>query len=204
MLINNYRYKRISAYFIDFIIVAFIAAIFSEFAIINPYYDEYFETYEKYTEFVDNSENVNNKNFLVELENYTYDIAKYGVYFTIISCVVNFLYFTICQYYAGGKTLGKSLFKMKIVGNKNKKISFIQIIVRSFLVNSILINILNVIFIFMLNKKACLLSLSIIELFDYLFLFITLSMIIFRKDHRGLHDMICGTRVIDEKCKEIN
>ena len=204
MLINNYGYKRISAYFIDFIIVAFIAAIFSEFAIINPYYDEYFETYEKYTEFVDNSENVNNENFLVELENYTYDIAKYGVYFTIICCVVNFLYFIICQYYAGGKTLGKSLFKIKIVGNKNRKISFIQIIVRSFLVNSILIDILNVVFIFMLNKKACLLSLSIIEIFDYLFLFITLSMIIFRKDHRGLHDIICGTRVIDEKCKEIN
>ena len=33
MLVNNYIFKRISAYFIDFMIVAFIAAIFSEIAI---------------------------------------------------------------------------------------------------------------------------------------------------------------------------
>lgn len=203
MLINNFTFKRISAYFIDFIIVAFIAAIFSEFAIINPYYDEYYDTYESYNEFLDNIENVNDKDVLIKLENYTYDIAKYGVYFTIITCVVSFLYYSICQYYSDGKTLGKALFKLKIVGKRNKRVAFFQMIIRTFLINSILVYALTILFVFMLNKQYCLLGLSIIEIFDYFFIFVSITMILFRKDNKGLHDLISGTMVIEEKCKQV-
>lgn len=203
MLINNLSFKRISAYMIDFIIVAFIAAIFSDFALINPYYDEYYETYENYNEFVNNSDNVNDEEFISKLENYTYDIAKYSVYFTIITCVVNFLYYTVCQFYSGGKTIGKAMFKLKVVGKRNKRVSFIQILVRSFLINSIFVYILNIVFIFMFNKNICLIGLTIAEMFDYLFMIISVFMIMFRKDNKGLHDIISGTMVIQEKCKEV-
>lgn len=202
MLTNNLSFKRISAYMIDFIIVAFIATIFSDFAIINPYYEEYYDTYEEYYEFIDNSENVNDKEFLTKIENYTYDISKYGVYFTIISCITSFVYYTLCQYFSKGRTLGKALFKIKVVGKHNKAPSFIQILIRTFIINSILVYLLNIIFIFFLSKPLCLIGLSILEIVDYFVILISFIMILFKKEGRGIHDILSGTKVISEKCKQ--
>ena len=202
MLINSCAIRRINAFIIDFIIVAFIAAIFSDFAIINPYYDEYYEVFESYNEFVNNSFDFNNEDYLNEIKNYTYDISRYGVYFTIISCVVCILYYTICQYFTGGKTLGKSIFKIKIVGKNNKKPNFFQIIVRTLMVNSIFVYLISIFSIFLLSKNNCFIVLSFVEVIDYLILFLSFIMIVFRKDGRGLHDIISGTKVVEEKCKQ--
>ena len=139
MLVNNYIFKRISAYFIDFMIVAFIAAIFSEIAILNPYYDEYYETYESYTEFIEESDNVYDEQFLIKIKDYTYDIAKYGIFFTVISFIVSILYYSICQYYTGGRTLGKAMFKLRVTSKNGKLPSLLQIVTRTFIINSIFI-----------------------------------------------------------------
>ena len=204
MLVNNYIFKRISAYFIDFMIVAFIAAIFSEIAILNPYYDEYYETYESYNEFIEENENITDEQFLIKLKDYTYDIAKYGVFITVISFIVSILYYSICQYYTGGRSLGKALFKLKIVSKNNKNPSLLQMVVRTFIINNIFVYLLDIICIFLLSKNNCLVGLSIVETFNYFVFVSSITMILFRKDKRGLHDLISGTRVIDEKCKQMD
>ena len=61
---------------------------------------------------------------------------------------------------------------------------------------------LAIIFIFFLSKPLCLIGLSILEIVDYFVILISFIMISFKKEGRGIHDILSGTKVISEKCKQ--
>lgn len=194
----NNTFKRILAYIFDFLLVSVLVAMFSELSIINPYYDEYNDISNSYMDYIDSIESTTEIDPVV-VNNYVYQVSYYSVYMNMIYVVFIIIYFVIFQYYNDGKTIGKALMRIKVVTKKGKKAKFYQLFIRALIMNGLLVNILNVVSLYVFSKDICLELLSIITLLDTCVVMVCAFMVIFRKDGRGLHDLISCTKVKDEK-----
>ena len=193
-------FRRLLAYIIDIIIVAVIASALSSVKIFNPRLEKYGETYDGYMTFIEESLKDTSKlqdlQNSPEYKNYVYEIAYYGLYSSIITVIISFLYFVVFQYFTDGQTGGKKLLGIKIVSQKeDKKLSFGQLTIRACIINSVLINIITIICLVALSKASFTKAQNYIEIVEMAIVFISIGMLLYRKDGRGLHDMIAGTVV---------
>lgn len=130
---------------------------------------------------------------------YSYKLIKYTIIPTIISLMCILFYFVVIQFYFGGKTLGKLLMNLKVVSNNNKKLTILNFLIRSLIVNEVFINILNIIFILVLTKNNYLVYNQIIYPITYMLEMSIIATILFDKNNRGIHDYISNTKVIESK-----
>ncbi len=195
---NNITFKRILAYIFDFLLVSVIVAMFSEISVINPYYESYSDISEQYLEYVNSVESSIDLDPVI-INNYVYQISYYSIYMNIINIVFVFIYYVLFQYFNDGKTIGKALMRIKIVSNNGKKVKFYQLFIRVLLINGLLINCLNVLSLFIFSKEVCLEVLPLIQFIDTLLIFIISCMVLFRKDGKGIHDLLSGSKIKEEK-----
>ncbi len=192
---NNYSTKRIIAYFLDMMIVIFISSLLTVFLPVSEKYNELNEEFtsliEKYT-----SQEITMEEYFERNNDISYELSKESVMQTIVTIVISTFYYVVIIYFMNGQTLGKKILKIKIVSNNDKKLSMNNYLIRAFLINSILMNALSVITILFLSKSA---YLKVYNSISYLFtaiMVVSLTMMLFRKDGRGLHDILANTKVI--------
>lgn len=190
--------RRIGAYIVDIIVITIISSMFVRIEFLNPKYEEYQKAYNEYIDYagevMNNPEKVNDN----DLNDITYNLSKTGLATNVITLVVTILYFVGFQYINQGQTLGKKLFKIKVVGSKNDKPKFYQILIRALLINSIVTNAISVILISTLSKNTYMASSQYVQLVDMAIMAASFILIMFREDGKGLHDMIAGTKVVFE------
>lgn len=191
------KLKRLVAYGIDAFIVMMIANMLVMFIPANNKYekslDEYISVMQDFEE-----KKINQEEFLTKTNNLVYDMNKETIVLTIVTVVISIGYFVIFNYFMNGQTLGKKAMKLRIVPSSGK-LTMNNYLIRSLLINSNLLNILGVILILFLNKKNYLVINDIITYIFGAFYLASFSMILFRKDEKGLHDIITNTKVIFEK-----
>ncbi len=192
---NKPMLKRACAYIIDLMLILIISSLFAGIEALNPNVEKYEETYNQYKTIISNTSDVNSINN-EEVINITYDMSKYGISIEIINLVVTVLYFVVFQYLNNGKTLGKTLMKIKVVSKDSKKIKFYQILLRSLIINSILSSFVLILILSFCSKSIYLLSSRYIQFIDMTLVFVSIIMILFRQDGRGLHDIVGRTEVI--------
>lgn len=126
-----------------------------------------------------------------------YEIQKSNIKINIVNVTLYIGYFIVFGYLNKGQTIGKKLFKIKIVDNDNKCPKGWQMIVRSLFIYNIISILYNVITINFLSINSFNVSYTAIGYAESLFVFISFFMIIYKKDGKGLHDIIAKTKVID-------
>ncbi len=189
--------KRFLAYLIDSIFITIILTLIYQITFINPYYDEYIEYSKKHLE----NQNINDILEYTnsdEFDENLYALANYGKVYFIVDSVVIIGYFVFFQKFNNGQTLGKKLMKIKIANIDNKELSIKLMFIRSVFIYEILANLLRFIYIFT-SPSVVSYSLGdsiVLNLFSIIF-WICLFMVLFTKDHRGLHEKISKTKVID-------
>ncbi len=190
--------RRICAYIVDLIVITIISSMFVRIEFLNPKYDEYQKAYDEYIDFagevINNPEKANDSN----LNDISYNLSKTGLATNVITLVVTALYFLGFQYINQGQTLGKKLFKIKVVDSNNNRPKFYQILIRALLINSIITNTISDVLISTLSKNAYMASSQYIQLVDMAIMAASFILIMFREDGKGLHDMIAGTKVVFE------
>lgn len=204
MVTKNIIFRRISAYIADFLLVSVIISIFSEIYILNPSYEEYINLSNEYLEYV---ESVSIEGVTLEYEKmnkYTYELSYLGINMTIITLVVNIMYFVFFQYFNGGKTVGKAIFNLRVKSKNGTKLKICQLLLRYSIIMGLLTSLISIIVIYNLSMNSCINILSILQTVDDTLIISCILMIFFRKDNRGLHDLISNTSVIDDKTMLIN
>lgn len=194
--------KRLMAYIIDILIVSIVLTPIINWSVINPYIDDYTENYNAYTELI---EEANNGDVDVDTEEYkdtvmqlNYNINKYKVISSSISVVGYILYFAVLQWALKGQTIGKKIMKIKTVANKDdKKLNVGNYIIRSVILNNIIFLIISTYSVYLFSVQSYYTLSLIVSYLELLVITIILLMIVLRKDFRGLHDFIAGTKVID-------
>lgn len=189
------NYKRIIAYALDILIITIISTLLTSFTISSEKYDndlnKYIDVMRDYTENkIDKDEYVKTSNDLV------YSMSKESLPVTIVTTSLTIIYFVVFAYFMNGQTLGKKIMNLQIVSSNKKKLNMNNYLIRGLIVNNIFMNIVGIITLICLNKSNYLKTNDIVTyIFGAIYL-ITIGMILFREDRRGLHDYLANTKVI--------
>lgn len=199
-------FRRILAYLIDIAVVSVIVFLFSKIEILNPNSEEYNKVYSEFetyvTENTKDTEDVTSILKSEEYNNYSYKLSKLQIPASILNIVVTFGYFVIFQYFNKGQTIGKKFMKIRVKSTKGDKVSFVQMLVRSLLINEILSSIILVIFLSTMSQGMYSSAGKIVQLIDMIIVYGSIGFILFRKDARGLHDLLVSTCVVEEDAEE--
>lgn len=187
-------FRRLGAYIIDYFIVILILSIVTmgfrnnsnlvkeTNDLINSYVNEEI-TIDEY----------NNK--LIDIN---YRLQKDNIMVNGFSCILFIGYFVVFAYLNKGQTMGKRLFKLKIVSKNDDNINICRIFLRGLFIYGILSSLFSCIFVNILNANMFNMGSVVISYIETSFIVVCFFMVLYRKDNRGLHDVISGTKVINE------
>lgn len=194
------KFKRVLAYIVDSIVVSLIVSLISMIGFLNPTIEKYNKTYEEYQQFnndiLASEEEINTKELMEKSSEYYYKLQKYSLSTNIIEIFCLIGYFVIFNITTQGQTLGKKLFKIKIVPNKCK-INWKNYLLRMLILNSTWITILTCILLFVLPAYNFYITSMIITYLGYAVLIVDVLMMLFRRDERSLHDILSNTKVVE-------
>lgn len=190
--------KRFFAYIIDIFIVLVIANLITMFIPISEktqdYYKELQTTQKKmYDKEIDVKEYTD-----IVLED-NYNISKGTVLISLTSIIIYILYFVVYQVYNNGQTVGKKLMKIKVKAITDEPLSINTMLFRTLIIYGIAANIINLILILLLKKELYLSISNTISIIQSLIVIISVFMILFSKQKRGIHDIITKTEVVNKE-----
>ncbi len=185
-------FKRVCAYIIDILILNLIISLITlNLNTNNKYNEELFELTNKYT-----SQEITYEEMLSEYSKLNYNSQKDNYIYYTIEFIITIGYFIVFQTLNKGQTIGKKLLKIKVVNNDNSEVKFKGILLRSVFLYNILSLAMVCLTIKYLNVHTYNNIYSTITIVETLFTIITFVFIIYKKDKRGLHDIMANTKVI--------
>lgn len=191
--------QRLLAYFIDLIIVSVVVSLFTVFIDSGRLNNLNKELTDTMNQVVNNSdEKINVEEMNEKILDLEYQIQRESVLVNSINVVIILGYFVVFQYLYKGQTLGKKLFKIRIVDKNNKNLSFWSMLYRNMITQGILPTFLSLITIVMLSKNGYMELYFVINSLMSAFVITCALMILYRKDRRGLHDMMAGSIVVKD------
>lgn len=194
-------YKRVLAYLVDVMIISFVSVLLTYFVPTSENYNKLNKEFETLTIDYRNQE-VTMEEYLEKGTDINYQLNKEGVPQTIVSTVLSIIYFVVLAYFMNGETLGKKLMKIKITSNNDKKLTMNNYLIRALVIDSVLMNIITIITILLFSKDIYLTSYNIISyVFSFVYI-VSLAMILFSKNGRGLQDILANTKVISTETVE--
>lgn len=195
--------KRIVAYIIDILIVTVVVSAISMIPRIDPYKKDYEKAYNEYLDIVSDAQNENSVDYKDRIIELNYDIYKYRVVSNIISVISLVGYFGILQMVMNGQTVGKKVLKIKVVSNNGKKLNFGNYFLRTLILNNIFFTVINMIAVYILKGSNFYYFTYIVNMLQSTIYMILIIMMVLRKDNRGLHDLLAGTKVIDVESEDV-
>ena len=185
-------------YIISFFIVFILSIITSLITMFIPINDTATKLYEEQNRVLEGyvEGTVPMEEYVNQMIDLGYDISKQTVIISIVSIVISLLYYVVYPCYNNGQTFGKKLMKIKLVKTNDKELSMNDLLIRSMINNSILVNIITIALVLFLSKDLFLSTSSLLSSIQYLVLIISLIMIAFTKNAQGLHDKIAKTEVV--------
>jgi len=189
-------FERLGSYLIDTIIISLI------FSLICLGFGNYESNSEKLMGELDSQlveGTITPDEYLDEYSAVLYDYQKENILQSGISVALTIAYFVVFQYMNKGQTIGKKILKIKVVDKDTKEpISIFKGLLRSLVILSILSGTLCILFIYIFNRNNYFALYTILLFLEGIFTMTTMILILYRKDSRGLHDMMANTIVIKE------
>ncbi len=187
--------NRIVAYLIDMAIITILLTIVTAWI---PISDKYVEASKERDSLVNllRDEEITYGEYYNRNMKCSYIMDKETIVVTLVTIVISLGYFGTFAYYMNGQTLGKKLTRIRIVDSENKDLSHFKMILRTLIINGLFINIVSTILLLLIteNDYSYIFFLSVIHT---IYVIISLFFIAFRKDKKGLHDLLVGTKVIN-------
>ena len=192
-----YFFPRLVAYIIDVTLVSIVCSGILFLFPKNENYSKYLKEYQEVqTNFIDNK--IEADEYIHKVADITYDIDYSNVLSMIVEVVLLILYFIVFQFYNKGQTFGKKLMKLRVVNNNGNELTLNQVTCRALIIDSILINLFMIAALLFSGRNYYYYASLSLQILSGIIIFFTLMMIFFRKDGRGLHDVVTGTKVIQE------
>lgn len=193
------KIKRILAYLIDSFIVMILATLLFSLCFKNSYNNyldtslEYFDELEKIEYSGSGDEDLSTLNELL------YKTNKSAESLLVLKIGITFIYFGIIAYLLKGQTLGKKIFKIKVVSVDKKELNPSLFILRSVILTNLIPQIISLLVLMFASQSTWEVITNYIGYLEYIIIFIIIGFVIFRDDERGLHDLIAHTKVISTK-----
>lgn len=131
-------------------------------------------------------------------EKINYELQKSNVTTNIVSVTLYIGYFVVFATLNKGQTLGKKLLKIKVVNKDGNKPSIWNVLLRSLFIYNIISALFSIIFVNLLSVNTFTYIYTIVGYVEFFVIIVSFFMVTYKKDGRGLHDIIAGTNVIEE------
>ena len=191
--------RRFASYVVDFILIMvllnLISFVIPENKNIKNLNNELTELTTEYLENEDRAEKAMEE-YLNATAPINYQLDKENFLFSIIGIVVYILYYVVFQYKNNGQTLGKKLMGIRVEKEDGEN-SINDFIFRSFVINSVLYNMLILIFLFTTKDTTYISLVGILGFIQFIVMLVSMFMVIFRKDKKALQDIITNTKVVE-------
>ena len=201
---GSFLIRRGLAYILDIFFISIITMLVTQINFINPNKDQYAEANSRYEELVNKTNNIEEILKDENVNDIMYDIARYGAVYTLVGAAIYVAYFVGFQRATGGQSLGKRIFKIKVTNKDMSKVKWWQLLVRSLMIYGIIPDIACGIAINFLTKQSYMSFSSVISTIFQILTYVTVIVMAFRDDGRGLHDLLAQTTVIDLKVPEVS
>lgn len=190
-----YFLQRLSAYFLDSLIIFLITAIIGLFIPVSNAYNSALEKSKDISDAYINEE-ISDDTYIKQYGEVSYVIEKERVVYTIVSIIVTIAYFGAYPYYMNGQTIGKKRRKIAIVGDDSRNPSYLTFVLRSAFIHGAIFSAINLLLLLFCDASNYFNLVSFFNSIYSIILVTTVFMIIYRKDGKGLHDMIFKTKVV--------
>lgn len=192
-----YFSQRLVAFIIDMLFVTIVASLLSGPFIdsekIQKYEKQEKEIMEKYTK-----QEISPDDYLASYEDIFYKLTRDTGILSIITILLEVIYFVVFQVANGGQTFGKKIMKIKVV-SEDGNLDMNQMICRALLSNFILVNILTFIFLLFTSKNIYFVTSLLLQAVQYLIMFISVIMILSKSSGCAIHDKLAHTKVVQAK-----
>ena len=160
-------FKRLGAYLFDFIVVTFIVSI------ITMGFKSNSDVMNRMNELITGvtNEEISMEEYSNQIFELNYEYQKSIIPSTAVSVVFSIGYFIIFAYLNKGQTLGKKVFKIKVVNKDGNKPSIWNMLGRSIPLYGIFTGTINIICVYILNVKLFNYTSTIINYIYYVFLY---------------------------------
>lgn len=211
--------KRVGAFIIDMLLVCLVAVALGDLSYLNPYKEKYKKAssqYEEvYYEYIAALSKDEGSGFtsVKDLTEYTENavmpalrkVEKSYIFYALWYLIPYFLYFGVFTYFNNGQTLGKKLFKIKVVNKGSNELSFNRVIRRCLFNGTSLYYGINIIIILRMISTF----INDIRVFNYIYyglefisIIIELSLVItlfVSKGKKLTNDIFAQTEIVEAK-----
>lgn len=163
--------------------------------LIEPFYDDLVIDKNEYKEILKKINSEEEKTS----SDFNYKLQKLGIFNSIITLTITLLYFGVLQYLLKGQTIGKKILNIKVVSANSKKLNVFNYLLRSLIINNVLLNAINVIVLNYFTRSIFMKVTNVISILVSIVEALTIYLVISREDNRGIHDLICNTKVVSVK-----
>lgn len=185
--------KRVVAYLIDMVLLLIIFSIISCF----------------FQSEIDNQIKINNANYVNGIINFDtfFDNAsklymendKQKIMFYIINIIYIIGYFIILPLFNNGSTLGKKISGIKVEASYNQTLTFKSLFIRNLVINGLLYLVIVVLTLYIFPPKTYFILISVVSFIQITLVIISIFMVLYRQDKRGIHDLLANTKVVTIK-----
>ena len=136
------------------------------------------------------------KEYFQEYSNIIYNLDKNNMINSIINIIVLVIYFIAVPFITNGKTLGKYILGIKITSKNKESLTISGLIIRNLVFNGLIYLIGSLILLLITSGTTYFILLIILGIIQIILSLISIFMVIYRKDFRGLHDILSNTVVL--------
>ncbi len=191
---NNASFsRRFISFIIDFIFISSILMILAYFIPKNSNFDFINSDMNTLTEQA-LSDELTFKGYLREFAVSLSDLEKMNTIYNSLSFIILVVYYVIIPIFTNA-TLGKYIMRLRIKRQDGKKLNILNTFMRSTIDVGMLISLLTIFLVQIVNGKIFLITLIIFTFIQFLLVIITVFMILYRSDRRGLDDILSRSNI---------
>lgn len=188
-------FKRILAYVADYIIITVVLSLITMSVDIGS--DIVKATNDLMSKY--QSGEITIEEYSEQVMPLNYELTKRKLPVNIATSVVMIGYYIVFTYFNRGQTLGKKIFKIRVVNDDGDRPSILSILIRGLFIYGIVTTLYSAISINFLGMNDFNYSVSVISAIESMIIVVCVIMMLYKKDGRGLHDIIAKTKVIREE-----
>ena len=188
-------FRRIEAFLLDILIFAIALEMLS---LVFPTNNNVVKLNKEFNTITDNYLNgdLEYSKFIHEAGNIEYLVDREQIFYNVMNVILVIIFFVFIPFLNNGSTLGKKVMKLKIVDKEGNKPSMNILIIRSLIFNSLGYLLITLAAIFIVKDYNYFILTIILSIIELLLVIISIFMILYRSDKRGVHDFIAGTKVV--------
>ncbi|NLL44664.1 MAG: RDD family protein [Mollicutes bacterium] len=188
--------RRFSAYVIDIMIVGALILLFNHFIIpennnISVLNQELNDLNERIIQ-----KEITFSSYVIHLSEIIHNLDEERIMTYIINAILIITYFAIIPYFKDGKTLGNYIVGIRIIREDREYLSLNNLLIRNMIINGLGYLLTSLVFVYLLPSFSYFIVVSIFGVIQIILVIVSVFMVIYRRDKRGLQDILSKTRVI--------